>query len=136
VYSIGDYGFLSDCRTAALVSRDGSIDWHCPISFDAPSVFGRILDPDAGHWRIAPLEAGPGTRHYLGESLVLRTELQTPGGAVAITDFLAFAPGSRAAATVLGARTARWSARLQPPADPAGARGDAGLERGELGARA
>ena len=92
---IGDYGFLSDCRTAALVSRDGSIDWHCPISFDAPSVFGRILDPDAGHWRIAPLEAGPGTRHYLGESLVLRTEFDTPGGAVALTDFLAFAPGSR-----------------------------------------
>ncbi len=93
--SIGDYGLLSDCRTAALVSRDGSIDWHCPISFDAPSVFGRILDPDAGHWKIAPAGEAVPSRRYEGESLVLRTEFAGPEGTVAMTDLLAFAPGTR-----------------------------------------
>jgi GH15 family glucan-1,4-alpha-glucosidase len=93
--NIGDYGLLSDCRTAALVARDGSIDWHCPVSFDAPSVFGRILDPTAGHWRIAPSGEATSTRRYLGESLVLRTDFEAAGGAVAVTDFLAFAPGTR-----------------------------------------
>ncbi|MBA3627361.1 MAG: glycoside hydrolase family 15 protein [Chloroflexi bacterium] len=94
--SIGDYGLLSDCRTAALVSRLGSIDWHCPISFDAPSVFGRLLDPDGGHWRILPVGEVVASRRYVGESLVLRTEFDGPDGAVAITDFLSFAPGTRA----------------------------------------
>ncbi len=93
--SIGDYGLLSDCRTAALVSRDGSIDWHCPVSFDAPSVFGRILDPDGGHWRIAPLGEVTTSRRYLGESLVLRTDFEGPDGAVCLIDFLALAPGTR-----------------------------------------
>ncbi|MEJ7754901.1 MAG: trehalase-like domain-containing protein, partial [Candidatus Limnocylindrales bacterium] len=94
--SIGDYGLLSDCRTAALVSRHGSIDWHCPISFDAPSVFGRLLDPDGGHWRMAPLGETTATRRYVGESLVLRTQFDGADGAAAITDFLSFAPGTRA----------------------------------------
>ncbi|MDQ3447779.1 MAG: glycoside hydrolase family 15 protein [Chloroflexota bacterium] len=94
VTSIGGYGFLSDCRSAALVSRDGSIDWHCPVSFDAPSVFGRILDPDGGHWWIGPVGKTASKRAYVGESLVLRTEFEGPDGAVAVTDFMALAQGS------------------------------------------
>lgn len=111
---VADYGFLSDCRSAALVSRSGAIDWWCPARFDSPSVFGRLLDPTAGHWYLGP--AGPSTagppgppgaagqriaaghridRSYLPETLVLRTEHHTSGGSVAVTDALATEPGAR-----------------------------------------
>src|SRR6476660_1642073 len=50
---IGEYALLSDCRSAALVSRAGSIDWLCFPRFDGPSVFARLLDKQAGHWSIS-----------------------------------------------------------------------------------
>ena len=93
--TIEGYGFLSDCRSAALVSIDGSVDWWCPAKFDAPSVFARILDPDAGHWSIAPLGAASVSRAYVGESLVLRTVWETDSGVITVTDALAFEPGAR-----------------------------------------
>ena len=83
---ISDYGFISDCRSGALVGRDGSIDWWCPDRFDSPSVFGRLLDPAAGHWRIAPLAASRVERAYRPDTLVLRTVHHTPEGSVAVTD--------------------------------------------------
>ncbi|MDG4829147.1 glycoside hydrolase family 15 protein [Solwaraspora sp. WMMD1047] len=93
---IGDYGFLSDCRSAALVSRAGSIDWWCPARFDAPSVFGRLLDPAAGHWSLGPAEPEIRTeRAYLPGTLVLRTIHHTRSGSVAVTDALATEPGAR-----------------------------------------
>ncbi|MFB6397754.1 glycoside hydrolase family 15 protein [Polymorphospora lycopeni] len=92
---ISDYGLLSDCHSAALVSSHGSVDWWGPPRFDSPAVFGRLLDPDAGHWSIAPVDAHTVTRDYVGDSLVLRTVLRTATGAVAVTDALALHPGSR-----------------------------------------
>ncbi|MGX1274443.1 glycoside hydrolase family 15 protein [Streptomyces phaeoluteigriseus] len=86
---IADYALLSDCQTAALVSRDGSVDWLCLPHFDSRSLLGRLLGPDAGHWSIRP--AGPYTsrRGYLDRTLVLRTEFRTPDGLITVTDALA-----------------------------------------------
>ncbi|WP_433537249.1 glycoside hydrolase family 15 protein [Micromonospora sp. CA-249363] len=97
---ISDYGFLSDSRSGALVGVDGSIDWWCPHRFDGASVFGRLLDPDGGHFRLAPVGAGgPGhrvERAYRPETLILRTVHHTPHGSVSVTDALAAEPGARA----------------------------------------
>lgn len=97
--AISDYGFLSDCRSGALVGRDGSIDWWCPDRFDSPSVFGRILGPRAGHWLLAPVAAGQPAhrveRSYRPDTLVLRTVHHTPEGSVAVTDALAAELGAR-----------------------------------------
>ncbi|MGX7672625.1 glycoside hydrolase family 15 protein [Plantactinospora sp. DSM 117369] len=96
--AIADYGLLSDCASAALVSRGGSIDWWCPGRFDAPSVFGRLLDPDAGHWALCPVPGSePRTeRAYVDGSLVLRTVHRTGTGSVAVTDALLAEPGVHA----------------------------------------
>ncbi|HEY3019613.1 MAG TPA: glycoside hydrolase family 15 protein [Solirubrobacteraceae bacterium] len=92
---IADYGLLSDCSSAALVSRDGSIDWLCLPRFDSPSVFARLLDRDAGHWSIAPAGELTAERRYIGGTLVVETTFTTPGGTVRVTDALAFPEGQR-----------------------------------------
>lgn len=92
---IADYALLSDSQGAALVSRGGSIDWLCLPRFDSPASFARILDPDAGHWRLAPTEDGEVSRAYLDGTMVLRTEFRTTAGAVAVTDALVFMPLER-----------------------------------------
>jgi GH15 family glucan-1,4-alpha-glucosidase len=91
----GEYGFLSDCQSAALVNRDGSIDWWCVPRFDSPSVFGRLLGPGAGHWSLRPTARYQVSRCYLEGSLVLRTVFTTSAGEVAVTDALALEPGAR-----------------------------------------
>ena len=92
---IGDYGFLSDCHSAALVSRAGSVDWLCLPRFDSPSVFGRLLDDAAGHWSITAAGATDIRRAYLPTSLVLRTEFTTATGVLVLSDALALGPGNR-----------------------------------------
>jgi GH15 family glucan-1,4-alpha-glucosidase len=92
---IGNYGFLSDCQTAALVDGSGSIDWWCPPRFDSASVFGRLLGPDAGHWALRPVQEWTSHREYLPGTLVLRTTFVTASGSVAVTDALALDRDSR-----------------------------------------
>ena len=62
---IGEYALLSDCRSAALVSRDGSVDWLCFPRFDGPSVFCRLLDPLGGHFSIRPAGEFQVSRRYV-----------------------------------------------------------------------
>ena len=56
---IAEYALLSDCNSAALVDRAGTVEWLCLPRFDSPAVFARILDPAAGHWRACPTCWGP-----------------------------------------------------------------------------
>ncbi|MET3204732.1 UNVERIFIED_ORG: GH15 family glucan-1,4-alpha-glucosidase [Arthrobacter sp. UYEF13] len=92
---IADYGLLSDCRSAALVSAAGSVDWLCLPRFDSPSVFGRLLGDDAGFWSIRPVADFTSTRRYVGPSMVLETFFRTDEGEVTLTDALALGNGNR-----------------------------------------
>ncbi|MDP9459156.1 MAG: glycoside hydrolase family 15 protein [Actinomycetota bacterium] len=93
--SIADYALLGDCQGAALVALDGSIDWWCPARFDAPSVFARLLDPDAGHWWIRPRQEWTVTRRYVEGSMVIQTDFTTADGVLRLTDALALGAGER-----------------------------------------
>ncbi len=92
---IADYAFLSDCNSAALVSKDGSVDWLAFPRFDAPSVLGRLLDDSAGHLRLGAVGPSRVTRRYLDGGLVLETTITTDEGVVVITDALALGEGER-----------------------------------------
>ncbi|PRY20165.1 glycoside hydrolase family 15 protein [Pseudosporangium ferrugineum] len=86
---IEDYALIGDLQSAALVGRDGSIDWLCLPRFDSTACFAALLgDESAGHWRIAPTGGGDARRRYRGDSLVLETEWQTPDGVVRVLDFM------------------------------------------------
>jgi GH15 family glucan-1,4-alpha-glucosidase len=103
---IADHALLSDRHSSALVNRDGSVEWLSFPRFDSPSVFGRLLGPDAGHWQIAPGGSGgvpPGidtaptgqatsTRRYVDRSLVLETTFATADGVLLLTDLLGLGP--------------------------------------------
>ena len=92
---IADYGLLADCNSAALVDRDGSIDWLCLPRYDSAALFSRILDPDAGHWSIRPAGRFTTERRYLPGTLVIETTFTTDTGVVRLTDAMAFAEGQR-----------------------------------------
>jgi GH15 family glucan-1,4-alpha-glucosidase len=99
---IADYALLSDCRSAALVNRAGSVDWLCLPRFDGPSVFARLLDDDGGHWSIGVPEARPlqrasasTSRRYVERTMVLETIFETSGGSVVLTDAMAVGRGDR-----------------------------------------
>jgi GH15 family glucan-1,4-alpha-glucosidase len=89
---IGEYALLSDCHSAALVSTAGSVDWLCFPRFDSKSVFGRILDEDAGHWSIHPSTEGQVTRRYRERTMVLETTFQTASGRATVVDAMAAGP--------------------------------------------
>jgi GH15 family glucan-1,4-alpha-glucosidase len=85
---IEDYALLGDLHTAALVGRDGAIDWLCLPRFDTPACFAALLgEEDAGTWRLAPAAGGAASRRaYRSETLVLESEWDTPDGTVRVID--------------------------------------------------
>jgi len=87
---IEDYALIGDCHTAALVGRNGSIDWLCWPRFDSPACFAALLGTgDNGFWRISPLAGQVSARrHYRPGTLVLETEFETAEGAVSLIDFM------------------------------------------------
>ena len=92
---IAEYAFLSDCHTGALVAPNGSIDWLCVPRFDAPSVFGSLLDREAGFFRFKPFGINhPTARAYEPGTNVLVTTWKTPSGWVVVRDALTIGPWS------------------------------------------
>jgi len=92
---IEDLALLSDCHSAALVSRTGSVEWWCVPRFDSPSVFGRLLDDRAGHFSLHVSGAERIDRVYEEGSLTLVTRIHTTDGECELTDALAMAEGVR-----------------------------------------
>src|SRR5688500_9937136 len=86
---IQDYAVIGNGRSAALVSRDGSIDWLCWPRFDSPSLFGWLLDrPLGGSWRVAPAAPARAARRYIDATNVLETRFHTASGVAILTDFM------------------------------------------------
>jgi GH15 family glucan-1,4-alpha-glucosidase len=90
VSRIEDYGLIGDCETAALVGRDGSIDWLCWPAFDSDACFAALLGTrENGRWLIAPAEDVAGiSRRYWDNTLILETRFESKNGVVAIVDFM------------------------------------------------
>jgi GH15 family glucan-1,4-alpha-glucosidase len=88
---IEDYALIGDCKSAALVSRDGSIDWLCWPRFDSGACFAALLGTsDHGRWLVAPRETARVTRRYRPGTLVLETCFETDEGAATLVDFMPF----------------------------------------------
>src|SRR4051794_14729611 len=87
--AIADHALLSDRHSAALIDRSGSVEWLSFPRFDSPSVFGRLLGPEAGSWSITPSGDWTSTRRYVDRTLVLETTFTTPTGVLVLTDLLA-----------------------------------------------
>src|ERR1700712_2885567 len=87
---IEDYALISHCHTAALVGKDGSIDWLCLPRYDSPSTFGALLgDKNHGRWLIAPTDSkAHSRREYTGNTFILVTVWTTATGVVEVTDFM------------------------------------------------
>jgi GH15 family glucan-1,4-alpha-glucosidase len=90
---IADYAFLSDCQTTALIAPNGNVEWMCLPRMDSPSVFGAILDRDAGTFRFAPADINvPAARRYIPGTMVLETTWETRMGWAIVRDALGIGP--------------------------------------------
>jgi GH15 family glucan-1,4-alpha-glucosidase len=106
---IADYAFLSNCHTGALVAPDGAIEWLCVPRFDSPSVFGSLLDREAGFFRFGPFGIShPTARTYAPGTNVLETTWRSPSGWVVVRDALTMGPRSH---------EDRVTPHTRPPAD-------------------
>src|SRR6266566_4642341 len=101
---IEDYAIIGDCKTAALVGRDGSIDWLCWPRFDSAACFAALLGtPENGRWLIAPKHPVRGvSRRYRPGTLVLETEFQTETGSATIVDFMPPGDGTNLVRIAIG----------------------------------
>ena len=101
-HPIEDYALIGNCETAALVARDGSIDWLCWPRFDSDACFAALLGtPEHGRWQIAPADPGAKiTRRYRDDTLILETEFETGDGVVTLIDFMPLREGDKASQVV------------------------------------
>jgi GH15 family glucan-1,4-alpha-glucosidase len=112
---IEDYALIGDCETAALVSRDGSIDWLCWPRFDSGACFAALLGGrEHGRWQIAPCASNARvTRHYREHTLILETDYDMPEGAVTIIDFMPLRGRASDLARIIVGRRGRVEMRTE-----------------------
>jgi hypothetical protein len=112
--AIEDYALIGDCSTAALVGRNGSIDWLCWPRFDSDACFAALLgSSDHGRWRIAPAEpAARVTRAYRDGTMVLETVFDTTAGRVAIIDFMPMGTSNSSVIRIVEGRSGSVPMRL------------------------
>ena len=93
--AIEDYALIGDCETAALVARDGSLDWLCLPRFDSDACFAALLgNPENGRWQLAPVGHAKVRRRYRPRTLILETEFETETGKVTLIDFMPLRAGN------------------------------------------
>src|ERR1700730_15313589 len=92
---IAEYALLSDCRSAALVSRAGSIDWLCFPRFDGPAVFVRLLQNQAGHWCVQQGGSSRARHHYIDATMAIESRFNTPTGTAVLLDAMAMGRNER-----------------------------------------
>jgi GH15 family glucan-1,4-alpha-glucosidase len=93
--AIEDYALIGDCQTAALVARDGSLDWLCLPRFDSDACFAALLgSPENGRWQLAPVAKAKVRRRYRPKTLILETEFETDTGTVTLIDFMPLRQGN------------------------------------------
>jgi GH15 family glucan-1,4-alpha-glucosidase len=110
---IEDYALIGDTHTAALVGKEGSIDWLCLPHFDSQAFFAAILgDEENGHWRIGPDEEFTVHRRYRPNTLILETTFETESGAVTLIDFMPLGHDDDRADLVRIVRGDRGSVRM------------------------
>ncbi len=114
VTPIEDYALIGDCRSAALVSRDGSIDWLCWPRFDSPACFAAIVGTaDNGRWRIAPHDPPVQvSRQYRRGTMILETVFDTKDGSVALIDFMTATSGNSSVVRIVEGRSGQVAMRL------------------------
>src|SRR5688500_8112423 len=106
---IEDYALIGDCQTAALVARNGSIDWLCWPRFDSPACFAALLgNPENGRWRIAPADSTASVRRrYREDTLILETQCETAEGEATLIDFMPVGEGDSDLVRVVVGRRGR-----------------------------
>src|SRR5438093_3316329 len=117
---IAEHGVIGDLHTVALVGTEGTIDWYCPGRFDAPSVFGSLLDADkGGYYRIAPADEGWTSKQlYFPDTNVLITRFLSHEGVAEVIDFMPVTQPGRLVRRVLGIRGAlRMRLEIEPRFD-------------------
>src|SRR5690242_8275876 len=110
---IEDYALIGDCHSAALVSREGSIDWLCWPRFDSPACFAALVGtPDNGRWRIGPVAPARIRRQYRPGTLILETIFETADGSVALIDFMTATDGTSSVVRIVEGRSGKVDMRL------------------------
>lgn len=112
---IEDYALIGDCESAALISRDGSIDWLCWPRFDSPACFAALLGkPEHGHWKLAPSGEVRGvSRRYRKSTLILETDFETDDGAVTVIDFMPLNEGQSDIVRLVRGRRGQVAMRME-----------------------